>query len=239
MNKNRIKTKPDFNNFYLKGADVVDVDPAFNAELYGLIAGESFVGDGRIQNPIWDKEYHEQGIDQYIEGKQPYLNFFQKLIKEPYFDYWNYIYGDFDEIHININKVRRGGSLPWHFDGYDGTFLQILCYPNIEDFIESDGGHLLIGRPEFISRDNDPFPHWDPKSSLDRIPCRNIQVTKRYVPSRNNVVILNNIDPSFVHRVTELETDKNRHTIIATLGYKSLWRGNKIKSGYYRDIQLV
>ena len=233
------KPHPNFNDFYLKGADIVDVDPAFNAELYGLIVAESFVGDGAIQNPIWDREYHERDLPVYVEGKKPYLEFFQDIVKLPYFDYWTHVYGDFDEIHININKVDQTGEMPWHFDGYDGTFLQILCYPNMDDFEEKDGGHLLVGRPSTLYTPGDPFPHWDPESSLDHILTNEVKITQKYVPNRNSVVLLNNNDPSFVHKVTKLTADKTRHTIIATLGFSSLWSQNKIKSGYYKDIKLI
>jgi hypothetical protein len=234
-----LNRSPNFNDLYLKGADIVEVDSSFNAMLYGLLMAETFVGDGAIQNPDWDREYHERDLEVYVKGKQPYLEFFQEVVKSDYFDYWKHIYGDFDEIHININKVDQTGEMPWHFDGYDGTFLQILCYPNIDDFEEKDGGHFLVGRPDNLYKDGDPMPHWDPKSSLDNILTNNVKVTQKYVPNRDSVVILNNIDPSFVHKVTQLKADKIRYTVIATLGYSSLWNNNKIKSRYFKDIKLI
>ena len=230
---------PNFNDLYLKGADIVEVDSSFNAMLYGLLMAETFVGNGAIQNPVWDREYHERDLEIYTKGKQPYLEFFQEVVKSDYFDYWRYVYGDFDEIHININKVDQTGEMPWHFDGYDGTFLQILCYPNIDDFKEKDGGHLLVGRPDTLYNEADPMPHWDPESSLDNILTNNVKVTQKYVPNRDSVVILNNIDPSFVHRVTKLTADKKRYTIIATLGFSSLWSQNKLKLGHYKGTKLL
>lgn len=230
---------PNFNDLYLKGADIVDVDPSLNAMLYGMIMAETFTGDGAIQNPVWDREYHERDLDVYLNGKQPYLEFFQEVVKSDYFDYWNHIYGDFDEIHININKVDQTGQMDWHFDGYDGTLLQLLCYPNMDDFEEKDGGHLLVGRPDTLYNEGDPMPHWHPKSSLDKILTRNVEVTQRFVPNTNQIVVLNNNDPSFVHKVTQLKADKQRHTVIATLGYGSLWSNNKIKSRYFKDTKLI
>jgi hypothetical protein len=230
---------PNFNDLYLKGADIVDVDPSLNAMLYGMIMAETFTGDGAIQNPVWDREYHERDLDVYVNGKQPYLEFFQEIVKSNYFDYWNHIYGDFDEIHININKVDQTGQMDWHFDGYDGTLLQLLCYPNMDDFVEKDGGHLLVGRPDTLYNEGDPMPHWHPKSSLDKILTSKVEVTQRFVPNTNQIVVLNNNDPSFVHKVTQLTADKQRHTVIATLGYSSLWSKNKIKSRYFKDTKLI
>jgi len=234
-----LNRSPNFNDLYLKGADIVEVDSSFNAMLYGLLMAETFVGDGAIQNPDWDREYHERDLDVYVKGKQPYLEFFQEVVKSEYFDYWRHVYGDFDEIHVNINKVDQTGEMPWHFDGFDGTLLQILCYPNMDDFEEKDGGHFLVGRPDNLYRNGDPMPHWDPQSSLDNILTKNVKVTQKYVPNRNSVVILNNNDPSFVHRVTQLKADKTRYTIIATLGFSSLWSQNKLKLGHYKGTKLL
>lgn len=234
-----LSKSPNYNNLYLKGADIVEVDSSFNGMLYSLLSTETFVGDGIITSPIWDREYHEREDPIYIEGRQPYLDFFKEVVKQPYFDYWRHVYGEFDEIHVNINKVTQTGEMPWHFDGYDGTLLQILCYPNLDDFEESDGGHLLVGRPDTLYREGDPMPHWVPEKSLDDILTKNVEVTQRYVPNTHSVVILNNSDPSFVHRVTKLTSNKTRHTVIATLGFKSLWKQNKLKSGYYKDIKLL
>ena len=233
------KQTPDFNSLYLQGADIVPVEYTFNSILLSYLMQEVWHGDGAIQNPIWDREYHERHLDVYKKGKQPYLEFFQAIVKEPYFDYWRHIYGEFDEIHVNVNKVDMTGEMDWHFDGYDGTFLQILAYPNLDDFIWDDGGHLLVGRPEVLSHEGDPMPHWSPETSLDKILTKRVDITKRFVPNNDHIVVLNNIDPSFVHKVTKLKADKSRHTVIATLGFKSLWEGNKIKSRYYKDIKLI
>lgn len=238
-----LNNSPNFNNLYLKGADFVDVDPSFSAMLFAQLLSEEFSGESSygtaISNPIWDREYNEREEPVYVAGKKPYVEFFKEVIKSPYFDYWRHVYGEFDEIHINVNKVTAGGEMPWHFDGYDGTFLQLLCYPNMDDFNPDDGGHLLVGRPDTLYREGDPMPHWAPEKSLDDILTSNVEVTQRFVPNRNQIVVLNNNDPSFVHRVTKLNVEKTRYTIIATLGFKSLWKMNKLKSGFYKDMQLL
>ena len=238
-----LSNSPNFNNLYLKGADIVDVEYDFSAVLFAQLMAETFSTESSygaaITNPIWDREYNEREEPVYIEGKKPYVEFFKEVIKSPYFDYWRNVYGEFDEIHVNVNKVMAGGEMPWHFDGYDGTFLQILCYPNMDDFNPDDGGHLLVGRPDTLYREGDPMPHWVPEKSLDDILTTNVEVTQRFVPNRNQVVVLNNNDPSFVHRVTKLSADKTRYTIIATLGFSSLWKTNTLKSGFYKDIQLL
>jgi hypothetical protein len=238
-----LSNSPNFNNLYLKGADIVDVDSSFSAMLFAQLLSEKFCTESSygtaITNPVWDREYNEREEPVYVEGKKPYVEFFKEVIKSPYFDYWRHVYGEFDEIHVNINKVTSGGEMPWHFDGYDGTFLQILCYPNMDDFNPDDGGHLLVGRPDTLYREGDPMPHWVPEKSLDDILTSNVEVTQRFVPNINQVVVLNNNDPSFVHRVTKLSADKTRYTIIATLGFSSLWKTNTLKSGFYKDIQLL
>lgn len=238
-----LNNSPNFNNLYLKGADIIDVDPSFSAMLFAQLLSEKFCTESSygtaITNPIWDREYNEREEPVYIAGKKPYVEFFKEVIKSPYFDYWRHVYGEFDEIHINVNKVTTGGEMPWHFDGYDGTFLQLLCYPNMDDFNPDDGGHLLVGRPDTLYREGDPMPHWVPEKSLDDILTSNVEVTQRFVPNRNQIVILNNNDPSFVHKVTKLNVEKTRYTIIATLGFKSLWKMNKLKSGFYKDMQLL
>ena len=234
---------PNFNDLYLKGADIVDVDPSFSAILFAQLMSEQFCTESsygtEITNPIWDREYNEREDPIYIEGRQPYLEFFKEVINHPYFDYWKHVYGEFDEIHVNVNKVTAGGEMPWHFDGYDGTLLQLLCYPNMDDFSPEDGGHLLVGRPDTLFKEGDPMPHWVPEKSLDDILTPNVEITQRFVPNRNQIVVLNNSDPSFVHRVTQLKSDKTRYTVIATLGFSSLWSQNKLKSGYFKDTKLL
>jgi len=238
-----IQEIPNFNDLYKKGADIVDVDPSFSAMLFSMLMSETFGTESSygsiVQNPVWDREYHQRDQDVYIKGRQQYLEFFQDIVQLPYFDYWRHVYGDFDEIHVNINKVSQGGGLPWHFDGYDGTLLQILCYPNMDDFTEEDGGELLVGRPDILWKPGDPMPHWRPETSLDDILTDKVEITQRYTPHRNKIIILNNNDPSFVHKVTELTSDKTRYTVIATLGYSQLWGQNKLKSGYYKETQLL
>jgi len=132
--------------------------------------------------------------------------------------------GDFSFFKVSINKMQPGSSMDWHWDGFDGTFIQLLFYLQ-----PLQQGQFEVGVANKIQvKDTDSFPHWQPSKGLNYIEGDVVSTGKIDINS-NTMIILNNQNPKFVHRVNE--TDQLRYSVIASCGYDHHWAWNKIK-GY-------
>jgi len=90
-------------------------------------------------------------------------------------------------------------------------------------------GEFEVGIAKNIQvNDTDSFPHWQPSKGLNYI-ASDVQTTGKIKISNNKMIILNNQNPKFVHRVNK--TDALRYSVIASCGHDSHWCHNKIK-GY-------
>lgn len=232
--------KPNIRSYYGDGYDVVDIDLSVIDHLGSYILQENFSDSPLhpgISQPDWDADYTNI-TKEFYEAQQKYIDILKPLVeKENYFDYWRTLRGPFDELIVSINKMDKGSKMDWHWDGFDGSVLQLMLYVNLEERTREDGGCLEVGVSyEPMINQDDPFPHWSPETGLNKV-TGHVMSKCSYVPKNDKAIILNNDNPLFVHRVTECTTDKPRYSVLLQCGYKTLWDGNSLKNngGQYKD----
>lgn len=219
-----IKQAPDLNSFFENGYDTSTIDRSFIDHLAGYVFSEQF-GSGTypgVENPIWDRDYQDLDFNFY-KSQEKYVDLIKDLLKQNYFKYWNEIYGNFSFFKVSINKMQPGSSMDWHWDGFDGTFIQLLFYLQ-----PLQQGQFEVGIANKIQvKNTDSFPHWQPSKGLNYI-GGDVKSTGKININNDTMIILNNQNPKFVHRVNE--TDQLRYSVIASCGYDHHWAYNKIKS---------
>ena len=218
-----MKATPSFNDFFVKGFDISPIDKTFIDHLAGYVYSEKF-GTGTylgVENPLWDRDYQELD-ENFYASQQKYVDLIKELLKKDYFKYWTEIYGDFSFFKVSINKMQPGSSMDWHWDGFDGTFLQLLFYLQ-----PLEQGQFEVGIAKDVQvNQTDSLPHWQPDKGLNYI-CHDVQSTGKIDITNGKMIVLNNYNPKFVHRVNE--TNALRYSVIVSCGYKSHWDNNKIK----------
>ena len=232
--------KPNILKYYGDGYDTVNVDRSIIDHLASYILQENFSDSPLhpgISQPDWDADYTNI-TPAFYEAQQKYIDILKPIVdNENYFDYWRTLRGPFDELVVSINKMDKGSQMGWHWDGFDGSVLQLMLYLNLEERTRHDGGCLEVGVSyQPMIHDSDPFPHWSPSTGLNEVKG-NVLTKCSLVPENETAIILNNDNPLYVHRVTQCLTDKPRYSVLLQCGYKTLWDGNKLKNngGEYKD----
>lgn len=245
MFKNTFRSYVKFEDYFGKGFDKVQIDPVINSTLFAYIMSEQFVEVGEygggVFAPSWDVEYNRRHEPEYQMHQKRYSEFFREMVLQAdYFDYWRQLYGPFDEIQVNVNRIKKGSGLRWHWDGYDGTFMQLLLYPMTENFGPEDGGQIEFATVDRLNPNFEfkPLPHFFPEEKLDTYsPDAQFVNHTSFTPRNDYMVVMNNMDPRFIHRVNKVSDncEKIRHTVVVHLGFKHNWKNNKLISGYYID----
>lgn len=115
--------------------------------------------------------------------------------------------GRFTSSHIILHRYRKTKAMNWHHDVFDRSIVLALAYLSEDTFSESDGGILEIGRCHV---DEAGIPTGPPK------------VVHRVLPNKNTIVLLNNTDPTLMHRVTPMLSDMTRIVLSCQLGYAEM-----------------
>ena len=219
----------DLNSFFTKGYDVTPIDSTFIQQLGGYVISEEFGrgGEGKyqdIENPIWDRDYLDL-TPEFYTAQQKYVDLVNELLDKDYFKYWREVYGKFNYFKVSVNKMHPGTSMPWHWDGFDGSFIQLLFYINTPGVFA--GGEFEVGKVDNVQvNSTDNHPHWAPTKGLNYIQG-NVTSTGKIKPSNDQMILLNNHNPLFVHRVNT--TNELRYSVIVTCGFSNNWDNNKIK----------
>ena len=120
-------------DYFNKGFTLLEI----NADIYN----ETRKDKKNIFSPEWDCELPFRNID-YYENSLKYSEIISQLIENHNeFNFWKLVYGKFDNYSIMINKLLRNEFMPWHWDGFDSTFIQILIY-----FGDLPNGTFKVGK---------------------------------------------------------------------------------------------
>lgn len=96
-------------------------------------------------------------------------------------------------------------DLGWHWDGIDAGDIIFLLYFSNMKWEEKDGGQVETGKRSVDGK------HW-------LMDYSDINTLHSSLPNNGNVLIINNRDPRFVHRVRPMKTPMER--IVLTAGFK-------------------
>jgi len=210
----------NLNSFFRDGYSLTYLDQQTSDRLLTLIDRQEFVDeddpDGldnpsslsfdytwaglkQPQAPTWDKK------NPFNEVPQDLKDFWIDLAKGSYFRWFTDLYGDFTHLSIMVHRYVSGDGMGFHHDVLDSTWLLNLIYLVDEPFYEADGGYLGVGHCVVNS---------------ECVPIRGTeQEILRVVPSHGLMVTLNNRNPSVLHRVEKLISNKTRRVLVCQMGY--------------------
>jgi Rps23 Pro-64 3,4-dihydroxylase Tpa1-like proline 4-hydroxylase len=204
--------------YFTKGFTVNYLDEIESDKLLNLVFQEKFNRESQLIDtnpliPIWDTGYSNKTSDNIVPSE--FLNFWKKLSQEPYFDYFNLIYGEFSQFNVMLHKYNQGTGLNWHQDVHEGVHITNVLYLTTQKVWNLDwGGHLELGK---WNLDNNG---WGIASSVIK--------TGEVLPVHGVLVSICNVVPIFCHKVNKLNADIERYSLICRFGYKENTDKNKI-----------
>lgn len=115
--------------------------------------------------------------------------------------------GDWSRTNAMLQRGKKGDAMGWHHDSYDPMHLVCMVYLSDDIWAPSDGGMLELGEGDIDS-------HGFLQNPAD------VVVKASVPPNHGTLVWAINTNPRWVHRVTEIVSDKTRYTIVGQFGYR-------------------
>ena len=216
-------------DYFNKGFTLLEINADIYNDLYSLLQSENYIHDEtrkdkkNIFSPEWDCELPFRNID-YYENSLKYSEIISQLIENHNeFNFWKLVYGKFDNYSIMINKLLRNEFMPWHWDGFDSTFIQVVIY-----FGDLPNGVFRTGLlDECTTADEPNFPHYYPEIHFDKIADKaNFLSIKEHWPQKNTMLVLNNLNPLMVHEIGEAQKNTPRYALVYGIGYSYNFENN-------------
>ena len=183
----------------------------------------------RLFSPCWDGPIAHRTSDYYLNCTR-YNDLLSSLIQSrKEFTFWKTLYGSFDNYNIMINKVLGKNSIPWHWDGFDSSFMQILVYGG-----ELPNGIFRVAKVDkCTTSSNTQIPHYYPEEYFDRISKEAVfEEVYEIEPKPNEVIILNNMNPLFVHHGLDyFQKDTSRYVLMCGCGFSYNFINNALIHG--------
>jgi hypothetical protein len=120
----------------------------------------------------------------------------EKLINNSIFDFLRIVRPIHEISHIHLWNGAEGGD--YHQDVIDGTNTLVLCYLTETEWKSSYGGSLSVT-----------------KKLLNKH-----KYTTKILPNAGTMIIINNDNPLFMHKVEELKANVNRYTFAFSYKWK-------------------
>lgn len=115
--------------------------------------------------------------------------------------------GAFSSSHIILHRYQKSKAMNWHHDVFDRAFILALAYLGDTLFTEEDGGVLEIARCSV---------------NTEGLPIGTPQIIHRVLPNPNTIILINNTDPTILHRVTPVQSSKIRTVLSCQFGYAEI-----------------
>tara|TARA_R110002124_G_scaffold128157_17_gene288699 strand:+ start:2121 stop:2762 length:642 start_codon:yes stop_codon:yes gene_type:complete len=127
--------------------------------------------------------------------------------------------GDWSRTNTMLQRGKKGDSMGWHHDTYDPMHLICLVYFSDNVWLPEDGGLLQLGEGDidghgFLLNQDD------------------VKIKASVPPNHGTLVWALNTNPRWVHRVTEINTDKTRYSMIGQFGYRENVMRTKVAQKY-------
>lgn len=115
--------------------------------------------------------------------------------------------GDWSRTNCMLQRGKRGDSMGWHHDTYDPMHLICMLYLSDDVWTPEDGGMLQLGEGDVDQHGFLCDPH-------------SVAIRASVPPNHGTLVWAINTNPRFVHRVTEILSDKVRYTLVGQFGFR-------------------
>jgi hypothetical protein len=207
------------NKFYKEGYDEWEMPPHLNAMIWGQLLSENWIdhpvykgvpdwsinrgGEAQLDRQRYNR-YGEQEINKQSLNVIPeiYRIVIQELFNDEYYSQWFKTICGYNHKIKFIDVWNGSDDLDWHWDGVEDHDIGFLIYFTEEQqWKEEWKSYLQIGERDW--------------------PENNIDIVCTAYPKNGKIILLNNMNPRFVHSVSRLtNNDVNRFTINAGI---SLW----------------
>jgi hypothetical protein len=163
-----------------------------------LVEGDGVYSSEHFRAPLISK-FESNKIIPSENPKAPIelIHFFNDIKKDSFFKPVRELLGDFTQGCPMINHYRKGDGMVWHTDALDATAITGCLYLTEDVFNFEDGGWLGVGKE--INK--------------------NIVIFDKILPNHGVLVLINNLDPTNLHRVDPVVSEKERNTLLFHLGY--------------------
>lgn len=203
------------NDLYREGYWISSIPKSDADYLLGLAKADTFLPDkdGSPDIAHWESDNPSHNLHVPVE----YLSIIERLGMGADTEHIRAHMGDWSRINVMLQRGRRGDSMVWHHDSYDPMHLICLIYLGDEVWTPEDGGQLQLGVGDI-----------DEKGFL--LDPSKVDVRASVSPNHGTIVWAINTNPRWVHRVTRIETEKTRYTLIGQFGYReNVLRSNVVK----------
>lgn len=162
--------------------------------------------------PEWDSSESKRTADN--RAPTELVDLWDQILKQPYFDYWRLVYGEFSQKTVLLHQHNKGVKLQFHNDVHEGLHLTNVLFLTHSDWSVQFGGNLLFGRWRLNKE------WWGDEDSVVK--------TAEVVANHGILVSICNVVPTFCHSVSEMTADLTRYSLISRCGYAENVNGNKL-----------
>jgi hypothetical protein len=188
--------KLDIKKFFSEGYTVAAVDQAFADDLLQNIRLKDF--SCSVQERAGWKD---PKVAHWEHGNPSIFHlYWSYLSSSSYFTFFHRHFGTFSQGLPMSNRFSSGEGMAWHGDYYDGSFMTTMLYLSGDSYTEEDGGYLSLGMR--LSFDSEEV------FEIDKV-----------LPNHGTLVVVNNLNPMFQHKVTPLVSNKERFTVMCHFGF--------------------
>ncbi|HBP6379331.1 2OG-Fe(II) oxygenase [Pseudomonas aeruginosa] len=208
------------NQLFRDGFFVSSIDRITADRLLAEIKADTFVED-RLGSPdiaAWEVDNPSQNHN----IPPVYLSFMEQLGLSEATQHLRSHMGDWSRTNCMLQRGKKGDSMVWHHDSYDPMHLICLLYLSEDIWHPEDGGMLQLGEGDI---DEHGFLV-DPES---------VSIKASVSPNHGTLVWAINTNPRWVHRVTEIASEKTRYTMVGQFGYRENVMRTRVKEKYGRE----
>ncbi|HBO7921546.1 2OG-Fe(II) oxygenase [Pseudomonas aeruginosa] len=208
------------NQLFRDGFFVSSIDRITADRLLGEIKADTFVEDrpGSPDIAAWEVDNPSQNHN----IPPVYLSFMEQLGLSEATQHLRSHMGDWSRTNCMLQRGKKGDSMVWHHDSYDPMHLICLLYLSEDIWHPEDGGMLQLGEGDI---DEHGFLV-DPES---------VSIKASVSPNHGTLVWAINTNPRWVHRVTEIASEKTRYTMVGQFGYRENVMRTRVKEKYGRE----
>jgi Rps23 Pro-64 3,4-dihydroxylase Tpa1-like proline 4-hydroxylase len=205
------------NELFRDGFFVSSIELSVADRLLAEVKSESFLADKPGSPDIAEWEAENPSMNHQIPPV--YLAFMEKLGLGEATQHLRSHMGDWSQTNCMLQRGKKGDSMVWHHDSYDPMHLICMVYLSDEVWVPEDGGMLQLGEGDV---DEYGFLR-DPES---------VAIKASVSPNHGTLVWAINTNPRWVHRVTEIVSEKTRYTMVGQFGYRENVMRTRVREKY-------
>lgn len=192
------------NQLYRDGFYVTSIPREEADRLFEEVAAETFHADEPGSPDIAAWEADNPSLNMNVPPL--YLGFMEQLGLSLTTAHLRAQMGDWSRTNVMLQRGKKGDSMRWHHDYYDPMHLICLLYLGDNDWTPADGGMIEFGEGEI--------------DETGLIQAETVRIKASVSPNHGTLIWAINTNPRWVHRITEIKSEKSRYTMIGQFGFR-------------------